>query len=560
MLGALACALTLGPALSLPVFADGLSGAYLAARQAGADNDFANSAEYLERALRADPENPALLENAILSYTALGQMDRAVAMAERLLALGLRSQSAHLVLLADQLVRGEFEAVREAIDSGREAGPLVDGLTGAWALIGEGRMSDALIAFDAMGANPSLAPFARFHKALALASVGDFESALEILSGEDAGPLQMTRRGVLAHVEILSQLERNDDALTLLGELFGADADPGIEDLRARLQAGEVLPYLAARNATEGLAEVFHTTASALVGEANDTVTLLYARLAEYLRADHEDAILLSARLLDELTQHVLAQQAFARIAPDSPRFYSAELGRADSLYRSGATEEAIATLQALAESHEGLITVHTALGDLLRREERFDAASQAYTRAIDLIGEPDERHWVVYYTRGICHEREDRWELADADFRRALDLRPDQPMVLNYLGYSLVERRENLEEALEMIETAVAGAPDNGHIIDSLGWALYRLGRHEEAVAPMERAAELLATDPIVNDHLGDVYWVVGRRLEAQFQWRRALSFDPEPEDETRIRRKLEVGLDRVLDEEATDERAAGN
>jgi len=125
---------------------------------------------------------------------------------------------------------------------------------------------------------------------------------------------------------------------------------------------------------------------------------------------------------------------------------------------------------------------------------------------------------------------------------------------VLNYLGYSLVEKQEKLEEALEMIERAVEARPDSGYIVDSLGWALYRLGRYEEAVGHMERAAELLPVDPIVNDHLGDVYWAVGRRTEARFQWNRALSFDPEPEEAERIRRKLEVGLDAVLAEEGAE------
>ncbi|MEM6741720.1 MAG: hypothetical protein AAF646_16545, partial [Pseudomonadota bacterium] len=132
-----------------------------------------------------------------------------------------------------------------------------------------------------------------------------------------------------------------------------------------------------------------------------------------------------------------------------------------------------------------------------------------------------------------------------------ALELNPGQPSVLNYLGYSFVEMRTNLEEAMQMIREAVAARPDSGHIVDSLGWGLYRLGEYEEAVVHMERAAELLPVDPIINDHLGDVYWAVGRKVEAQFQWHRALSFDPEPEDAERIRRKLEVGLDLVLEEE---------
>ncbi|MGR3640530.1 tetratricopeptide repeat protein [Alterinioella nitratireducens] len=161
------------------------------------------------------------------------------------------------------------------------------------------------------------------------------------------------------------------------------------------------------------------------------------------------------------------------------------------------------------------------------------------------------ERTWFLYYARGISYDNLERWEEAEADFRAALELSPGQPNVLNYLGYSLVEQRRNLDEALDMIERAVTARPTSGYIVDSLGWVFYRLGRYEEAVDPMERAVELLPNDSIVNDHLGDVYWMVGREREARFQWSRALSFGPEPAEAARIRRKLDVGLDAVLAEE---------
>ncbi len=194
-------------------------------------------------------------------------------------------------------------------------------------------------------------------------------------------------------------------------------------------------------------------------------------------------------------------------------------------------------------------------LGDALREEDRFAEARDAYDEAIALFGEPQESQWKVYFARAITEERLDEWEAAEADFRQALELSPEQPQVLNYLGYSLLERHEKLDEALGMIETAVEASPDSGYIVNSLGWGLYRLGRYEEAVQPMEKAVSLMPVDPVVNDHLGDVLWAVGRELEARFQWQRALSFvhnDQNDEvDPDRIRRKLEVGLDRVLEEE---------
>jgi Flp pilus assembly protein TadD len=232
-----------------------------------------------------------------------------------------------------------------------------------------------------------------------------------------------------------------------------------------------------------------------------------------------------------------------------------AQIGRAEALVSAGDTQGAITVLQALVEQYPDQAVVFVTLGDTLRREERFVDARAAYDSAIALLGTPQENHWPVFFARGITHERQNEWPQAEADFRKALELRPDQPQVLNYLGYTMVEKKINLDEALDMIERAVAAEPDSGYIVDSLGWVLYRLGRYDEALVHMERAVELMPIDPVINDHLGDVYWAVGRYREAEFQWHRALSFitpeestDADPE---RIRRKLEVGLDAVLAEE---------
>jgi Flp pilus assembly protein TadD len=196
---------------------------------------------------------------------------------------------------------------------------------------------------------------------------------------------------------------------------------------------------------------------------------------------------------------------------------------------------------------------VHDALGNLLRQDGQFDAAIKVYDTAISMIKNPEPKHWYNFYVRAIAYERDGNWAAAMRDFDNALILSPNQFQVLNYLGYSLVERGERLDEALSMIQLAVVAQPKAGYIIDSLGWVQYKLGYYNEAVSQLERAAELMATDPIVNDHLGDSYWAVGRKNEARFQWRRALSFitaDTELADidPVRVQQKLDIGLDAVL------------
>ncbi|WP_236545088.1 tetratricopeptide repeat protein [Tropicimonas marinistellae] len=558
--------LALGLTLSLPAGADeeplgrGFAGAYLAARHASFHSDFRAAADYYTQALVRDRDNPGLQENALMAFIGLGKLDSAVTVARQMRELGIGSQMANMAVMANMLADGEYKGVVDGVAKDMSVGPLVDGLVVAWCLLGAGEVDAAMAAFDAAAENTGMSAFALYHKALALGFAGDFEGAERIFSGDGGAPLRLTRRGAFAHSQVLSQLGQNAAALELIEAGWGSDLDKGLEELKTRLENGETVPYTQIGSVQDGLSEVFYTVAGALEGEAADSYTLLYARIAEYLQPDHVDAILLTANLLESQEQYELATEAYNRVPRDDPGFHVAEIGRADALHSAGRKEAAIEVLEQLAETHGTLPVVQITLGDALRGEERYDEASKAYDAAVALFEEDERGQWIVYYARGITHEREKRWEQAEADFRKALELNPGQPQVLNYLGYSYVEMQTNLDEALQMIEEAVAAQPGSGYITDSLGWVLYRLGRYDEAVVELERAAELMAVDPIVNDHLGDAYWAVGRRIEAEFQWHRALSFDPEPEEAKRIRRKLEVGLDIVLKEEGAEPLAVAN
>ena len=542
--------------LPLPAVADEAVGSYLAARQARYDYDFAAAARYFTQALTEDPSNPAILENAVVAHMALGQFDRAIPVAHKMEADDLKSQISHMVLIAESAAQEDYDALLTRIEDERGMGPLADGLIAAWSYLGKGDMRTALEKFDEVADQRGLRSFALYHKALALASVGDFEGAEAIFSDGDEGPLQQTRRGILAWAEVLSQLERNDDAIARIDEMFGGDLDPEVAQLRDRLAAGEQVPFARIGSAKDGLAEVFYSLGRALMSDTGGEYTLLYSRAAEYLNPGFVDAIIMSAELLESLDRLELAAETYRRVPRDDPSFHAAEMGRAETLRRADKTDAAIEVLVQLSQTHGDLPAIHVALADLYRQLERFDEAVAAYDRALDLYAERETEQWFVHYARAISHERLDNWPEAEADFRKALELNPGQPQVLNYLGYSLVEKQIKLDEALSLIEQAVASQPNSGYIVDSLGWVLYRLGRYDEAIGHMERAAELMPVDPVVNDHLGDVLWAVGRHTEAEFQWKRALSFvdkeNPSPDIEPdRIRRKIEVGLDRVLAEE---------
>jgi tetratricopeptide (TPR) repeat protein len=306
----------------------------------------------------------------------------------------------------------------------------------AWAKVGEGKMSEALDDFDALTKKKGFEAFGYYHKALALASVGDFEGADEILSGKAAGPITVMRRGVFAHAQILSQLERNADAIALLDKAFGTAPDPVVDPIRRRLQAGEPIPFDIVTSARDGIAEVFFTISTALNGEADPVYTLLHLRVAGYLRPDHADALLMTADVLEtgpaRSCRRNLCRLPAGRPRPMSPP-KSAGPRRCG---RRAKSDAAIEALQTLARSHGDLLGVQFALADLLRSEDRFDEAEVAYTAAIDLAKAAKSENWVLYFYRGICHEQSKDWAPAEADFRKALSLNPTQPQVLNYLGY----------------------------------------------------------------------------------------------------------------------------
>ncbi|MEM6406871.1 MAG: tetratricopeptide repeat protein [Pseudomonadota bacterium] len=537
--------------LAAPIKAD-VSGPYLAARSASIASDYAEAVAYFDRAIVQDPSNLILLESAVQANIGAGNLDAAARVANRYLETGGASPVVRLVSNIAAFKAGDYGPAAQDTTQTEGLGVLIDRLLQAWAFLGEGQMANAQSALGRMAEESDLTQVARFHEALMLAQVGDFEGAQEIFSGERHGPLSVTLRGIEAHAQVLVQLDRRDDALDLLTATTANGFSPELDALASRIESGDAVAYDFATTPQDGAAEVLFTMADILRGRAAPETVLLYSRLTNFLRQVHPQASIMSAEMLEDIGQYKLAEDAYADVPTDHPARFFAEMGRAQALYQDDRRDAAIEVLSALSKEYPDRPRVFAALGDFLGRTDRDQEAIEAYTKSIDLRAADDTRAWPVYYARGIVHERVGNYPEMEADFRKALEFEPNQPDVLNYLGYSLVEQRIKLDEALEMIQTAVAERPQSGYITDSLGWVYYRLGRFEEAVAPMEKAVSLLPVDPIVNDHLGDVYWKVGRFREAEFQWKRALSFDPEEEEADRIRRKLEVGLDQVLEEEA--------
>ncbi|MFC1672752.1 tetratricopeptide repeat protein [Pseudomonadota bacterium] len=268
------------------------------------------------------------------------------------------------------------------------------------------------------------------------------------------------------------------------------------------------------------------------------------AHLALDQRPEFTSARLIVAAALEQDQRYADANAIYAKIPITSPLSWSARMHLANNYDRMDNTKRAIRLFEKLARERADSANPLIALGDLLRRHERFKEAASAYTRALARVTDLRAAHWVLYYSRGIAYEQSKQWPKAEADFLKALDLSPDQPLTLNYLGYSWIDLGQHLERSLAMIKKAVELRPRDGYIVDSLGWGLYRTGDFKGAVKSLERAVMLLPADPVVNDHLGDALWRVGRTREARFQWERALKMEPTADLAKAIAAKLEGGL----------------
>ncbi|MEM7237888.1 MAG: tetratricopeptide repeat protein [Pseudomonadota bacterium] len=539
-----------------------VAGPYLAAEHAARRGDIAEAARLFARVLARDPNNLRLMEQTMLHQVAAGKIAQAVVIARKLDRLQPGHHLGVLILAADSMKSEKYANVDELLEtSGSDGGPFVGTIMEAWSAFGAGEPATAKSILTDLEESGTGGPIGRilaaYHIGLIEAAAGnDVEAAEALKRAGDASSNGGTNRLIRTRAGALARSGDLETAQQIVTERLGQTlGDPRLEELARDLGEGRT-PSPITQEPEQGAAEALFAISGYVSRGNNRLIGLAYARLAAYLDPDLIEAQLLIAELLAEDDQHNLAIEAFARIPEAAPEAMDAQIGRARALRDADELEEGLSVLREVVARYGDAIEAQTALGDMLRQASRFEEAATAYEGAVALIDEPENRHWVLFYQRGIAYERSKQWDKAEPDFRRALELEPDQPLVLNYLGYSLVELGENLGEAQGMIERAVEQRPEDGYIVDSLGWVLYRLGDFKDSLKHMARAVELRPVDPVINDHYGDVLWVNGRQLEAEFQWRRALSFDPDEDEQERIKRKLSVGLDVVLDEEA----AAGN
>ena len=521
------------------------SGSYLAARHAGQQRDAAAAAAYYRAALKRDPSNGELLDRAFLSSLVDGDVDEAVKFAERVAQADKSDRVARLVLGVNSLKRKQYVSARRDLAQSIR-GPITDltaTLLSAWGNLGVNDSKGAIAAIDHLAGPEWYAIFKDLHAGLIYDVAGNQKEAGKRL--ERAYKLDSTAlRVVQAYGSWVSRNRSPKEALTVFETFDKAlPRHPLVVEAMDKLKAGEKLPPLIA-NVQAGAAEALYGLGASLGRRGGEDLGLVYLQLSLFLSPNHPLALLSLADLYEALKKPELAIKIYDRVPTNSPLHRNAAIQMAANLDSLDRADEAQKHLEALIKQNPDDLETVMALGNVLRGHKKFAECANVYSKGASAIQKPEKSNWVVFYFRGICYERSKQWAKAEADLTKALELFPDQPHVLNYLGYSWIDQGIKLDEGMEMIKKAVQQRPDDGYIVDSLGWAYYRVGNYEEATKQLERAIELKPEDPTINDHLGDAYWRVGRVLEARFQWAHARDLKPDAEDLPKIEEKLKEGL----------------
>lgn len=531
-------------ATSFQVSPPSASGSFLAGRGAYEDRRTKVAANYFEEALDSNWDNIVLQERAFNALLASGQVDKAEAVARRLVESAPNYEIAQLVLGVVALKERRYKSVESSL-SGSSRNTLY-GITSnvvlAWSQIGNGEPEKGYKTVEAI-TQDGFKTFLLFQRALMADVGGDKEKARALYEqAYDLDPYVFSI--VEAYARFLANNGEFDQSLEVINRLLERGVtNQEIEQL-AQTVSAKKRPGRFTENAQQGAAELLRGLSSALSREGASEPSLMLVRLSGYINPKSEQIAFATAEFLERAERYEEANTIYESIPNTSLHYHSALVRSAENLRELEQTDAAIKRLSNIVALRPDDISAITALGDTLRFEKRYEEAGDAYSKVLQITGGERLVDWHLFYVRGISFERQKKWDLAEVDFKRALELYPDQPQVLNYLGYSWVDQGINLDQALDMIETAVSLRPNDGYIVDSLGWAYYQLGRYADAVETLERANRLTPSDPTINDHLGDAYWQVGRKREAGFQWAKAKEMKPDDELAQKLDAKLADGL----------------
>jgi len=548
LIGLTISALLIGPFAAAAEIEPGQTsfGNYLAGRHAQAENDLTAATYYLGAALAQAPEAPDLLRRTFILMTIEGRIEEALTLAKRLLRYNPKVPIANLALAVEDLKRGRYKDLQNRLKTQPKGG--LNGFTApllsAWGYAGLNKFDAALAALAPLAKHKGSKALHDMHRALVIQFAGKPDKA-------EAALIKLTKDEILSsfrlvqHLGQLYERQGKRDAASALYQRYAREnAGSTLLEFATNRLATKRNPRKQISTVQDGAAEAMFSISNSLRQQSAQETAMVLGRFALYLKPVFPITQVMVAGILEGTDRLAEANAIYQAVPKDSPFRELSTLRLAVNLNKMGQTDDAFEVLKAIAKRRTTDPQPLIQMGDVLRREERWDEAIVAYDRAIQRIGRLRAEHWRVLYTRGIALERADRWPDAERDFLKALEFESDQPYVLNYLGYSWIDKGLHLQRAQEMIRKAVSLRPNDGYIVDSLGWAYFRVGSFAKAVGELERAVEYRPEDPVINDHLGDAFWRVGRWTEARFQWQRALSLKPSKTIINAIKKKLNQGL----------------
>ncbi|AIK42878.1 tetratricopeptide repeat protein [Brucella anthropi] len=545
-----------------PVRAGSFAGAYLAGRTAESDNNLATAVDFYRQAMAFDPGNAQIKQDLLLVLLTEGRFKDALPLAEELKNVPDIERFSRVALAIDAIDRKQYRKVGPLLMLSLQSDMdrLATGFMSAWVKVGQGNPKQALADIQKMQGPEWYGLFRTYNSALIADLAGQkqeardfYQQAIDDRPGGSAAP-DTYERIVMAYASFkLRQGDKEGAIKTLNDAAELLNGRMTITEMREKIEAGEKYGRLI-KTAQEGTAEALYTLGTAINRSGAEAFAKLYLQMSLPLRPDNDATLYQLGDISAKLRQPEKAIDYYGRVPEKSPYRRDAEMQRALNLAENDQSADAVKQLRVLLDRDKTDMRTYLALGGVYAQDKNFADAAKIYDAAVEQIKTPERKDWPVFYQRGIAYERLKQWDKAEPNFRKALELYPDQPQVLNYLGYSWVDRGENLDEALGMIKKAVELRPQDGYIVDSLGWAYYMLGRYDEAVVELEKAVKLRPEDPTINDHMGDAYWRVGRLLEATFQWNHAIAGKPEPEDLVKIEAKLKKGLPDIPGQSSAD------
>ncbi|UXM95967.1 tetratricopeptide repeat protein [Bartonella sp. HY329] len=569
---------TLLASLSLPALAatelppaKSFSGAYLAGRIAISDRQSDIAISYLQQALDFDRNSEMVQRDLFLTLMANGKFNEAVPVAILLRNNKELERFTKPVMAADAMNRKHF---KQAISVMKYSNPdsldtITCGVFAAWAKFGQGQRRAAINDIAALEGQEWFRFFKNYHLALMYSLNGQKAEAEKAftaaLKDQDSGAAfpDSYERVIIAYASFQWRNKNVKGAIETLsnGEKLLSGRDT-LANLRLAAQNGKQPPALV-QSASDGASEIIYNIGTALNRAKAENVAALYLQISLAMRPNSDATIFQLADLSANTDDHKTAIEYYSKIQQGSPYYRESQLRMAMNLADDGQEDKAIELLNGLVKQFGADERVYTGLASIYMQKEDFANTVQILDRYLNQLTTTRPENWPLFYQRAIAYERLKLWDKAELDFNKALELQPNQPQVLNYLGYSLVDRDMKLEEALKMIKKAAELRPQDGAIIDSLGWAYYKLGRFNDAVRELERAVKLRPEDSAINDHLGDAYWMAGRKLEATFQWHHAADNSKiEPDELKKVQQKLKHGLkaDGSINEKLDEEHASSD